>query len=392
MTRRLYHEDANLLTFEARVLRHQSGGLVLDASAFYPESGGQLADTGTLAGSAVRDVQLQDGEVVHLLEGTLPPVGGSVRGQVDGPRRRLHRSLHTGQHLFSRALLNVLGIGTASARLGERSCTIDLGDLDVSAEGVQEAVERVNQVIEDDRPVRAWFPTAAELSQLPLRRSVQVSGPIRVVSVEGFDVTPCGGTHCARTSQVGWLRWNGSERVKGKTRLHFSAGRRSLEEWQADTRRVRRLSAAFTCGPEGVESATQRLRQTLSTTETALRRAQSRWVEQLATDLLQAGDDMICCVLQEVPVELLRAVAQRLVAEGHVALLATGVSDGLHVVVSSPGSQKLDCGAFLGIAAKRAGGRGGGRGTSAEGRLPALTLWRPLVEEVLAEVQDLSAP
>src|SRR5262245_35936656 len=127
---RLYYDDPLLSSFDARVVAHaELGGrpsVLLDRTAFYPESGGQMADRGQLAGAEVVDVQLDDlGELHHVLDGERPAIGALVTGSIDRKRRRVHMALHTGQHILSRALLEVAGAQTLSSRLGESACTID---------------------------------------------------------------------------------------------------------------------------------------------------------------------------------------------------------------------------------------------------------------------------
>ncbi len=229
-TTRLHYDDPMLLEFEAEVTAHGRFGerhsVILDRTAFYPESGGQLGDVGTLGARAVLDVQVDDAGVVHhIVEGEAPAVGSTVEGVVERSRRRLHMALHTGQHMLSRALLDEAGAETVSSRLGSTSCTIDVHLASLDEAAVARAEDLVNRVIEDDLAVRQFFPSPEELARLPLRRAPKVSENIRVVDAGGFDVSPCGGTHCTRTSQVGVVTVTGVERYKGKGRVTFLAGR-----------------------------------------------------------------------------------------------------------------------------------------------------------------------
>ncbi|WP_075097708.1 alanine--tRNA ligase-related protein [Sandaracinus amylolyticus] len=164
-TVRLEQEDALLAEFDATVVEHSRHGerssLVLDRSAFYPESGGQMADRGLLAGARVLDVQIDDhGRVHHVVEGPLPAIGASVHGAIDVARRRVHMALHTAQHLLSRALVEVSGAETVSSRLGESVCTIDVDRDGIAEARIAEAESFVHRVIDEDRVVRAWFPTS----------------------------------------------------------------------------------------------------------------------------------------------------------------------------------------------------------------------------------------
>jgi len=335
---RLYMDDPWLSRFDAEVLAHAEHdgrpSLLLDKSAFYPESGGQMADRGTLAELALLDVQVDDdGRVHHMLEGALPPVGAQVRGEVDRARRRIHMAQHTAQHLLSRALLTEAGAETVSSRLGENLCTIDvqLPKLDEAAVARAEAL--VNAVVDDDLEIRAWFPDADELAQLPLRRRPKVTEDIRVVAVGDFDFTPCGGTHCTRSAQVGLLRIAGLERYKGKMRVTFHAGGRARAHLFAHADALAGLATRFTCGPLDVESSVDALERTLT----------------------QRAD--------------------------RVVFLATPMGDALHAIVARGADADFDCGAFF-RALKERGGKGGGRPERAEGRLPGDADWPAVVAEL----------
>ncbi len=220
-TERLYFGDPFLFQFSARVVGHGTWkgarSLVLDRTAFYPEAGGQMADRGVLGGLGVSDVQVDDAGVIHHVvtlppEQTLPEPGSVLGGTIDAPRRRVNMALHTGQHMLSRALVDVAGAQTVSARLGETLCTIDVDLESLDERRVAEAEECVNALIDEDVSIRAFFPTPEELATLPLRRAPKVTDNIRVVQIGAFDVSPCGGTHCTRSAQVGLLRVVGVER------------------------------------------------------------------------------------------------------------------------------------------------------------------------------------
>ncbi len=392
-TVRLYYDDLLLLDFEATVAAHATWegrpAAVLDRSAFYPESGGQLADAGTLGGVALADVQVDDaGVVLHVMDtGALPPVGATVRGTVDRARRRLHMALHTGQHMLSRALLDEARAETVSSRLGTSACTLDVDLAALDDAAVARAESLVNSVVEDDRPVRAYFPDPAEVPGLPLRRAPKVTRNVRVVDVGGFDLSPCGGTHCTRTSQVGVVSVTGTERYKGRMRVTFLAGRAAVDELSARSRTIADLGRAFTCGPRDVPAGIERLRRDLQEARDALGVARGRWAETVARELLAAmdasgdasGEHRAVAVFDLEPVDTLRAVASRVTARPDaVAFLASRSPEGTQVLVARGSASGFDCGAWLKRVAAAHGGRGGGRADRAEGRLPAETPWETL--------------
>ena len=270
MTHRLYHDDAYLRRFDAEIVAITTWkarpAIVLDRTAFYPEAGGQLGDRGRLGELAVVDTQeTDDGTIVHLIEdkidGEPPAVGSRVTGEIDWLRRRQHMAQHTAQHLLSGALLDRAQAATASARLGENSLTIDVTRDRIPEAELAAAEDLANDLIDDDVEVRAWFPGPAELAALKLRRDPKVTSDIRVVAIGEFDRSPCGGTHCARTSQLAAVRITGAERYKGMTRVTFTTARRGRAELFARDQVLRGLASQFSCGPAEVPAAIDKLRR-----------------------------------------------------------------------------------------------------------------------------------
>ncbi len=375
MTPRLYYDDPFLLAFRARVVGHAAwngaASVLLDRTAFYPESGGQMADRGILGGAPVTDVQVDDaGLVHHVLAGPLPAVGDEVDATIDRERRRVHMALHTGQHMLSRALLDVAGGETVSSRLGETACTIDLDLAKMEERDLARAEDLTNAVIDDDVTVRAFFPAPDELAALPLRRAPKVDDNVRVVQIGDFDVSPCGGTHCLRSAQVGLLRITNVERYKGKVRVTFAAGRRARRELGELADVLTGLGRDLTCGPGEVPTALAKLRRELAESREALGQARASVAAAAATTLLAGDADPVVHVFDELPVEGVRMVAKRLVEAGRVAVLGCAGPDGIHVIVARPTGSAFDCGAHLKRVAAAAGGRGGGSPERAEGRLP----------------------
>lgn len=388
MTPRLYFEDPFLARFEARVEAHGSFGgwpsVVLDRTALYPEAGGQMADRGMLAfggiQASVLDVQVDDSGVVHhrlvLEAAALPTPGTTVEGRVDMARRRVHMALHTGQHMLSRALLDEAEAPTVSARLGETSCTIDLDVPALDERAASRAEDIVNAVIDDDRAIRAFFPTEEELAGLKLRRAPKVERDVRVVDIDGFDVSPCGGTHATRSSQVALVKITSIERYKGKMRVGFVAGARARAELGRARDQLAALARDMTCGPGDVPAAVDRLRTELGAARDAARRLGAELAERLGAELAEdarsRGEASVIAVLPFSSVDLLRsagaAAASRLTG---AALVAGPAEDGLVVIVTRHAEARLDCGKTVRAITSAGGGRGGGRPEHAEGRLPA---------------------
>ncbi|HEU4613825.1 MAG TPA: alanyl-tRNA editing protein [Kofleriaceae bacterium] len=302
------------------------------------------------------------------MAGELPAVGTRVTGELDWARRRQHMAQHTAQHLLSGTLLDRAQAPTASARLGESALTIDAARDRIPEAELAAAEDLANDLIDDDLEIRAWFPTADELASLELRRDPKVSANIRVVAIGDFDFSPCGGTHCARTSQLGSIRITGTERYKGMTRVTFTAGRRARTELFTRDQVLRGLAAQFSCGPGEVPAAIDKLRREVEASSTELANLRSR-LSSLVVDSFAGTGAVIAAIPGDA--ELLRSVATKLVAAGRDAMLAAPDDSGTVVVLMRAAGSTLDCSAVWKQLAAKVGGRGGGRADRAEGRVPA---------------------
>lgn len=208
-TERLYYSDSHLIEFEAHVVEKTervSGwtAVTLDRTAFYPTGGGQPSDTGTLNGTRVVEC-IDDAEnaVIHVLQGRAPEVGTLVKGRIDWLRRLDHIQQHTGQHILSQAFVTLFKAPTRSFRVLDESCEIDVDLKDPTIEIIERAVELANNVIWENRMITISQVTSKEASELPLRKEPAREGNLRLIEIEGFDLTPCGGTHAYQTGEVG---------------------------------------------------------------------------------------------------------------------------------------------------------------------------------------------
>lgn len=383
-TRRLYHDDQTLRRFDAEIVAvttfKDQPAVVLDHTAFYPEAGGQLGDRGTLGGVEVRDTQETDaGVIVHVLApgAEAPGVGSRVTAELDWVRRRQHMAQHTAQHLLSGALLDRAAAPTASARLGETSLTIDVQRDRIPESELAAAEDLANDLIDDDLPIRAWFPKAAELAQLKLRRDPKVDADIRVIAIGDFDFSPCGGTHCTRTSQIGSVRITGAERYKGMTRVTFTAARRARAELFTRDQVLRGLATQFSCAPAEVPAAIEKLRRDTEAAGAAMTALRGQLATAIVLQL--AGTGPVIATIPGDP-ELLRSVAAKLVAQGRDALLCAPDEAGATVVLFRAPGSSLECGALWKQLAAVHGGRGGGKSDRAEGRLASpVADWAALV-------------
>jgi alanyl-tRNA synthetase len=263
MTVRKYYDDSYTRRFDARVVetgsREAGPSAVLDQTFFYPSSGGQPHDTGTLGPARVTSVTIreEDGAVVHQLDAPLPQ--GPVAGSLDWERRFDHMQQHTGQHILSQAFLRTANAPTIGFHLGQETVSIDLEASKLDQATVAGAETLANEIVAKNLAVRAWFPEDDELARLALRKTPDVRGRLRVVGIGEFDYSACGGTHVAATGEIGLIAVHKSERLTRGTRIEFLCGGRARADYATKHALIRELSASLTCAPGELLTSVSRL-------------------------------------------------------------------------------------------------------------------------------------
>jgi alanyl-tRNA synthetase len=407
MTERLYYTDPYLTTFSATVVEQltweDQPAVVLDRTAFYPTSGGQPADTGLLGGNRVVDVVARehDGAIVHVLEQALTE--GEVHGTVDWHRRFDHMQQHTGQHLLSAGFEQLLGTDTVGFHLGAQSSTVDLDATRLDAASTEPVEELVNRVIWEDRPVNTRFVDSDQLDALPLRRPPVIEGSVRIIEVAGpptnaghtFDVNPCGGTHVARTGEIGLLKIVRLDYRGEETRVEFLCGERALRDYQAKNAIISQLASQLTVGYWELDQAVDRLQAEAKEARRSLRQAQGRLLKAEAAELARAADltgayRLVWQVWEQRDPGELRALAQAVAQHpGTVALLA-GIGQRTHLCFSRAERVDLDVSLLLRQASGALGGKGGGQPHMAQGSAPVVD--RTRVEAVISGLVSNLSP
>ena len=374
MTVRLYYTDSYTREFDATVARiEQREGrtlVVLDRTSFYPTSGGQPFDTGTLADRRVVDVfDDDDGSIAHVVEGEFA-IGQPVHGAIDWPRRFDHMQQHTGQHVLSAAFDRLFGIRTVSFHLGTAVSTIDLAR-ELAPRDLAAAETEANRIVWEDRPVAIRQADAADASRLPLRKEPKREGTLRLIDVEGWDLSACGGTHVARTGAIGIIAIASWERFKGGQRIEFVCGGRALEKLRslrdAASASMRLLSVTAEEVPGAIdriqgEVRDQKRAMTALHTELARYRAEALAASAEATDRGRLVARAI-----DADASGLKALASAIVATpGFVVVLVSTSTPALVVVARSP-EMNVKANDVLATLTAQFGGRGGGKPELAQG-------------------------
>jgi alanyl-tRNA synthetase len=424
MTDRLYYHNSFLYDFVAALeeVRQVDGrtALVLDRTAFYPTSGGQVFDTGWLGLEVLEDslensptlstkeadkgrtrlrpklrvaevADAEDGTVLHFVEGEIPQGPVRVRGFLDVERRRDHMLQHSGQHILSAAFVELFQMPTISFHMGEDSCTIDLETKLLSVEQVAKAEMRANQVILEDRAVGVHFVTAEKAREMGVRKIPPTErNELRLIEVQGFDLCACGGTHVKATGQVGSILCRKVEKVKQGFRVEFVCGERAVRTARRDYETLVESGGLFSTHVWEVPASIRKMIDDGKTAGKVQHKLLEEIAELLAAQLLAGRNDSGVRVVAEVfadrELTFVKLLAQKLTqSSGVVALLGAGAGQAL-VFAQSPGG-KYDMGALMKEAMAKLGGRGGGNRDMAQGGVPEAGKLQGAVDEASGKLE-----
>jgi len=278
-TERLYFQDAYQTEFEAEVLatKEMNGhpALLLASTCFYPEGGGQPSDEGEINGVKVIQVYEEEGQIWHWLEREVK--AEKVRGKVNWQRRFDHMQQHSGQHLLSQVCWELLRAETLSFHLGETVSTIELSLTHLAENEKKQIEKRVAELIFQNLPIKTYFLDETEASQLPLRKKPVKSGRLRIVEIQSYDYSACGGTHVRSTGEIGLVKIIGSEKIRQHVRISFVAGGRALTDYQKKNEILDSLAGIFSTSLDQVINSVAKLRDEVK----ALKKQNRRYGEEL---------------------------------------------------------------------------------------------------------------
>ena len=373
MTRRIYYDDAYATEFDAEIVERRTlergVGLVLDRTLFYPTSGGQPFDMGWIDGVPVVDVYEDGNEIVHVVDGDV--AGLQVSGRIEWDRRLDHMQQHTGQHLLSAAFHDLIDALTVSFHLGDEICTIDLAVEDLSGPEVERVEARVNAIVFEDRPIETRFYEPDDLAALALRKPSTKEADIRVVSVQGFDHSACGGTHCRSTGQVGPVKIRRWQRHRQGVRVEFLCGWRALRDYGWKHAAIMQIANAYSVQDREVAETALRMGDELGAARKDLNALQSQVLDYEAQLYSSQGVEcqgyaIVSSVLNR-DAEQVRRLALRIAERGgHVALLGAEGPTGRLYFARSP-EVPCDMVRVLREVCREFGGGGGGQPNAAQG-------------------------
>ena len=381
MTKRLYDLDSHLKQHTAVITActpaEEGFDVVLDQTVLFPEGGGQPSDTGTVGTAAVLHVREESSEVYHRVDRALP-VGGEVAVTLDWARRFDFMQQHTGEHLLSFSFYHLFSAANIGFHLALDYATIDF-DKPLSHEQVVAAEHLANTYVWRNLPVTATFyETEEEVKLLPLRKHAEgLVPPIRIVSIEDADLCTCCAPHCSLTGEIGSIFVSDAISYKGGTRVTFLCGERALRLHRAQHDDLNTLARRYSCQREGVLNAIRKLSDdysALKRSERELARALNGYLSaELAASAAQAGKyRVIVSLMSGVDAARLKDLAQAASAEKTVALLLSENEGRLAYVLSTGAGFPLDVSELMPAVNAATGGKGGGRGTLAQGTSPSI--------------------
>ena len=387
ITTRLYFHDSYLADFSAHVIGRSEDGLriCLDRTAFYPASGGQPHDLGHIAGVRVLDVIDENERIAHL---TAEPVEGTaVECRVDWDRRFDHMQQHTGQHLLSAVLLDLYGYDTVGFHLGAESSTIDISSTGLDPEQVTAVEKSVNQRVFENRPVAVTLEAEEEAQGLR-RRPSDRHGVLRIVSIEGLDRSPCGGTHVRSTAEIGPVAIRKLDKIRGNVRIEFLCGRRAVRRARADFAGMGRIARVYSAPLDECPALVEAQRDALLAAQKSYRRTATELARYRGQDLYRTtapDPDGVRRSLRRQPAGVLddelRALAQGFTAQSKAVFVAASDSPPAALLAVSEDAG-LHAGNLLKAAVAKYEGRGGGNALLGQGSVGSVDL----LERLLADL------
>jgi alanyl-tRNA synthetase len=387
-TSRLYYSDAYLTSFYANVVERGDDGrrVYLNETAFYPTSGGQPHDIGTLGGVSVVDVIDEGDRVAHILESPIGATNETIPGSIDWARRFDHMQQHTGQHLLSAVFEDLFGFKTASVHFGPDYSTIDLDVEKISRDELVAVESRANAIVAEQRPVVVSFEDAN--AAIGLRKPSDRDGVLRIVSIDGVDRSACGGTHVRSTAEIGAVLLRSIEKVRKTTRVEFVCGARAIHRARLDYESLSRIAGSLSCSLDDAAPFAGAQAERLKDAENARARLEKelagfRVRERYDRASVDAAGVRTIVVRDVASMDDMRTLAQAAFALPKVVVVGA-LTNPPSVLLAASEDSGIDAGKLLKERLGAVGGRGGGSPRLAQGSVPDAASVERVVETLVS--------
>ena len=346
MTEKLFYQDSHLTEFEAKVLSCEpvnpdilpghSGEYAaeLDRTAFFPEGGGQYADTGVLGGVRVTDVQEKDGRILHLLEGPLEP-GTCVSGRIDWEERFMKMQQHSGEHIVSGLVHSAFGYNNVGFHLGSEDCTMDF-DGELSKEQLVHIEQEANRAVWKNLKIQALYPSAEELARMEYRSKIEIEGQVRIIVVPGYDVCACCAPHVSYTGEIGLIKLTHVQRYKGGARVTMLCGVRALQDYEVKQEQAGEISALLCAKENEIAESVRHLRDEADNLKYELGEKEKKLIAVKA-EMIPKDGKPVCIFTEDIEGDSMRLIMNLVLEAGHnvCAVFHGNDSEGYRYVIGS---------------------------------------------------------
>ena len=349
MTEKLFYQDSHLAEFEAEVISCEPAGAdfdesgkgqphlwaaELDRTAFFPEGGGQYADTGVLGGVRVVDVQEKEDRILHLLDAPLEP-GIRVAGMIDREERFMKMQQHSGEHIVSGLVNSRFGYHNVGFHLGSEDCTMDF-DGELTKEQLSEIEREANRAVWKNLEIQTLYPSKEELAGMEYRSKIEIEGQVRIIVVPGYDVCACCAPHVSRTGEIGVIKLTHVQRYKGGSRVTMLCGVRALADYAEKQEQAGEISALLCAKENEIAESVQRLKDEANALKYALVEKEKKLIAA-KTELIPKDGKPVCVFAEDVEGDSMRMLMNLVLEAGHglCAVFHGNDNDGYRYVIGS---------------------------------------------------------
>ncbi len=344
--RKIFYENVDMTDFTATVVscEQEENGLfsiLLDATAFFPEEGGQTADKGTLNGIPVLDVQIKNDLIYHYVE-TEFPVGSTVTGHVDWAQRFDFMQQHSGEHIISGLVHERFGYKNVGFHLSVNEVTLDF-DGTLTPEEIALIEQRANEVIWQNLPIEITYPSKDELATLSYRSKIEIAGQVRIVTIPGVDVCACCAPHVSATGAIGMIKITSCQSHRGGVRLTIVCGERALTDYNRKQSSVTAISVALSAKQEAVADAVFKIKEDVRQQQERINRLQAQYLAlSLSTLPAPSKQEHAILFVERMDTIALRNTVNELTSRysGWCAIFSGNEADGWQFII---GSSSMDC-------------------------------------------------
>lgn len=367
MTEKLFYEDSHMITFSAVVTACEKVGdyyeAVLDRTAFFPESGGQYADTGFLDGVRVVDAHEREGVIYHIVENELP-VGKQVEGTIDWEERFLKMQHHSGEHIVSGLVNAIYGYDNVGFHMGKDAVTMDFNGV-LSKEQLREIEHKANEAVVKNLDIQVLYPTKVALADMSYRSKIEIEGQVRIVVVPGYDTCACCAPHVNKTGEIGVIKLIGMQNYKGGVRVSMLCGFRAIADYEAKSESTKCISVMLSAKEDEIVEEVAKLKEELTVQKGKVADMQRTLLQYKAQDVAD-GEALLVLFESDLSGDAPRELVNLLLAKGTgvgVVFAETDANQYRYVI----GSKLVDVRPFAKMLNETFAGRGGGKPEMVQG-------------------------